>query len=154
LSRPLGPIWFWIFVELVHRGKQAVVNRAFHRLSRPSDGFFDCWPLFFKKAPEDVIDRPFLRRSPDPDPQPGDFFRSELDDDGFQAVMTGGASIGTQPQAAQRQGHVIKDHEHLRRLDLIKVGHPLEGFAAAVHITRRLDQDAFRPFGHERAPAL
>ena len=55
------------FVERVHRGNHAFVNRAVHRFRRTFNCFFNKRLFFFKKPAKHIIDRRFVRRSTDTD---------------------------------------------------------------------------------------
>src|SRR6266849_9385232 len=94
-----GSSWFFFFdfVERVHRGNDAFVNRPFHCVRRASDCRSYERFLLFEKIAEHIIGGAFGWRVANSNSQSRNFFGAKLDDDRFQPVMSAGPPTLTNP---------------------------------------------------------
>src|SRR5438309_1798106 len=86
--------WFFFFdfVESVHRGNDAFVNRAFHRLRCSLDGRSYERLFLLEKIGQDIIARSLARRRTNPNSQSRNIIGRTLKNDRFQSVVTAGSA--------------------------------------------------------------
>src|SRR6266478_8641355 len=131
--------FFFDFVESVHRGNDAFVNRAFHCVSGAAD-CRSCEPFFFlEKIAEDVIGSSFSRRRTDSNAQSWNLFAAELHDDRFQSVVAARTTTLPNPQSTKGQRKIIQHDEDFLGRNLKELGNREKRMAAPVHVTRRLN---------------
>src|ERR1043165_4222305 len=88
---------FFDFVESVHRGNNAFVNRAFHGRGSPFDSRFYQRFFLLEKVTQDIVARSLGRSRPNPNPQPGHVFGAELNNHRLQTVVPAGTPTLADP---------------------------------------------------------
>jgi hypothetical protein len=122
-----------LLVVLIHCGFDAVGAGFFRCISCPEDRCIRKGPFLHRKLGENEFVERNLARFADSDPETGDCFRAEMDEDGLQAVVAAAASRAADPEISDRERRVIADHEEFVRFDFVETGEVPGGLPAQIH---------------------
>ena len=131
---------------MVHGLLTAALNDARRRLNGPFEGLQQNLPLLLGGNADNPVNHAvFLLRRTGADLDPGKILGSQMGDNALDAVVSPGRAAGPDPELPHWEGHVVENHQHMVRGNLIELSRLPDRLTGEIHIGLRLHHQTPRP---------